>query len=45
MTNLNMYEYIQHDATVSWLLFQDLYQELYMFWTFTVPSIKSNIIA
>jgi hypothetical protein len=36
-----MYKYIQRDATVSWLLFQ----ELYMFLAFTMPIIRSNITA
>jgi hypothetical protein len=35
-----MYKYIQ-DATVPWLLFQ----ELYMFRAFTMPIIRSNITA
>jgi hypothetical protein len=39
----NMYKYIQRDATVSRLLFQELYQELYMFRAFTMPIIRSNI--
>jgi hypothetical protein len=34
-----MYKYTQRDATVSWLLFQ----ELYLFWAFTVP-IKSTLL-
>jgi hypothetical protein len=42
---INMYKYIQRDATVSWLLFQELYQELYMFRAFTMPIIRSNITA
>jgi hypothetical protein len=40
-----MYKYIQRDATVSWLLFQDLYQELYMLQAFTMPIIRNNINA
>jgi hypothetical protein len=35
-----MYEYIQRDATVSWLLFQ----ELYMFRAFTMPIISSTLL-
>jgi hypothetical protein len=40
-----MYKYIQRDATVSWLLFQELYQELYMFRAFIMPIIRSNVTA
>jgi hypothetical protein len=35
------YKYIQRDATVlSWILFQ----ELYMFWAFTMPIIRSTLL-
>jgi hypothetical protein len=37
-----MYKYIKRDATVFWLLFQDLYQELYMFRVFTMPISSIN---
>jgi hypothetical protein len=37
----SMYKYTQRDATVSWLLFQ----ELYMFRAFTMPITRSNITA
>jgi hypothetical protein len=43
--SVNMYKYIQRDATVSWLLLQELYQDLYMFRAFTMPIIMSNITA
>jgi hypothetical protein len=40
-SNFNTYKYNQRDATVSWLLFQ----ELYMFRAFTMSIIRSNITA
>jgi hypothetical protein len=38
-----MYKYIQRDATVSWILFQELNQELYMFRAFTMPIIRKHV--
>jgi hypothetical protein len=35
-SHINMYKYIQRDATVSWLLFK----ELYIFRAFTMPFIR-----
>jgi hypothetical protein len=35
-----MYKYILRDATASWLLLQELYQELYMFREFAMLIIN-----
>jgi hypothetical protein len=45
LTATYMHKYIQRDASVSWILFQELYQELYIFRAFAMPIIRSNINA